>query len=165
VKLITYLSYPMFLEEKIDRIKMHFPQADFRVPFTEGSGILKKIEARFVINAKPAYERTNWTEGLKERVLLRAIDRKEIGKALLLLDTGINYWVVVVVGDGSMAQPFVFDCKPTAMEQLIAIAPGDFYIGDKKYAWLVYFAVDRAENAVALIKAGNFPTPFDLLST
>ena len=153
----------MFLEEKIERIKKHFPQADFRVPFTEGGDILKKMEARFVISAKPAYQHTNWSEGLKERVILRAIDRKGIGKALSLLDTNSNYWVVVVVGDGSMAQPFVFDCKPIAMEQLIAIAPGDFFIGDKKYAWLVYFAVDRAENAVTLIKAGNFPTPFDHL--
>jgi hypothetical protein len=71
------------------------------------------------------------------------------------------YWVVIVLGKASMAERFVYDCKPTGMEHLIAIAPGDFFIADKKYGWLVYFNVDREKDAVTLVKAGHFQTPFD----
>jgi hypothetical protein len=152
----------MFWQEKIDRIKKQFSQDEFRVPFSDWRGILKKMEARFVISSKPAYRYTNWSEGLKERVVLRKIAHQAIPKAMSTLDPAKNYWVVIVLGNASMAQHLVYDCKPAAMEYLVAIAPGDFFIGDKKYQWLVYFNANRSENAVILIKAADIPTPFDL---
>ncbi len=129
----------MFWEEKIDRIKKQFSQDEFRVPFSDWSGIIKKMEASFVISSKPAYRYTNWCERLKDTVVLRKIANQAIPTAISTLDPGTNYWVVIVLGNASMAQQLVYDCKPAAMEQLAAIAPGDFYIGDKKYQWLVYF--------------------------
>ena len=152
----------MFWEEKIDQVKKKFSQDEFRVPFSDWSGIMKKMEARFVISSKPDYQYTNWSEGLKEKVVLRKIAHQAIPTVISTLDPATNYWVVIVLGDASMAQQFVYDCKPAAIEHLAAIAPGDFYIGDKKYQWLVHFKMDQTENAVTLIKAVNFLTPFDL---
>lgn len=122
---------------------------------------MKKMEARFVISSKPFYRNTSWSEGLKERDVLRKIAYEAVPTAVSTLDPAANYWVVIVKGDTSMAQQLVYDCKPAPMVQLIAIAPGNFFIGDKKYQWLVYFDINRTENMVTLIKAGSSPTPFD----
>ena len=151
----------MFWEEKIEVIKTKFTQNEFRVPFSDWSKVMKKMEARFVISSKPAYRNTNWSEGLKERVVLRNIAYEAIPTEISTLDPAANFWVVIVLGDPSMAQQLLYDCKPAAVIQLVAIAPGNFFIGDKKYKWLVYFSVNRTENTVTLIKAGSFPTLFD----
>lgn len=153
----------MFWEEKIDHIKKQFAQDEFRVPFSNWSEIMKKIEARFVIGAKPAYQHTNWSEGLKKGILLGKIAGGAIGALISQLDPTTNYWAIIVLGNASMAEQLIYDCKPGAMEHLIAIAPADFYIVDIKYRWLVYFNVNREENMVTLLKAGDFPTPFDRL--
>ena len=151
----------MFWEEKIERMKTKFTQNEFRVPFSDRSEIMKKMEARFVISSKPAYQNTNWSEGLKERVVLRKIAYEAIPPAISTLDPAANYWVVIVLGDASMAQQLIYDCKPAALVQLVAIAPGNFFIGDKKYRWLVYFNMNRPENTVTMIKAGSSSTPLD----
>ncbi len=151
----------MFWEEKIERIKTKFTQNEFRVPFSDRSEIMKKMEARFVISSKPAYRNTNWSEGLKERVVLRKITYEAIFPAISTLDPAANYWVVIVLGDSSMVQQLIYDCKPAAIVQLVAIAPGNFFIGDKKYQWLVYFNKNRTENTVTMIKAGSSSTPLD----
>jgi hypothetical protein len=153
----------MFWEEKIDRLKKKFSEGEFHVPFSDGSEILKKIEALFIISAKPAYQHTTWSEGLKKRVVLRRIARSAFGKEISRLDPATNYWVIIVLGEASMAQQLVYDCRPAAIEQLAAIAPADFYIGDKKYGWLVYCKVSIIEGTIELIKVGDSPTPFDHL--
>jgi hypothetical protein len=84
------------------------------------------------------------------------LERDDVFAAISALDRATNFWVVVVLGEASMAERFVYDCRPTTMGRLTAIAPGDFFIGDKKYGWLVYFKCDRVENTVTLIKAGDF---------
>jgi hypothetical protein len=151
----------MFWQEKVDRLKKWFSPTDFRVPFTDGSSILKNMEARFVISAKPQYQRTNWAEGLKDPIVIITLEMEDVFAAISALDRATNYWVVVVLGEASMAERLVYDCRPAAMGRLTAIAPGDFFIGDKQYGWLVYFKCDLVENTVTLIKAGNFVTPFE----
>jgi hypothetical protein len=162
-QLFAYLSSIMFWEEKIDGLKKWFSADDFRVPFTEGSSVLKKIEARFVVSAKPEYPRTNWAEGLKEPVLICTLDIDDVFATISALDRETNYWVVVVLGEGSMAERFVYDCRPAAIGRLTAIAPEDFFIGAKKYGWLVYFRSNPVENKVTLIKSGAGLTPFEPL--
>jgi hypothetical protein len=151
----------MYWEEKIDRLKKRFSQDEFRVPFSDWSGIMKKMEARFVISNKATYQYNNWPEGLKERIVLRKTTSQAIPTEISKLNHVTNYWVVIGLGNDSMTQLLVYDCKPAAIKDLAAIAPGDFYVGDKKYQWLVYFSMDKTANAVTLIKAGDFPTPFD----
>lgn len=85
----------------------------------------------------------------------------DVFAAISALDRAANYGFVVVVGDASLAELFVYDCRPAAMGRLTAIAPGDFFIGDKKYGWLVYFRVDRTAGTVTLIKSGTGRTPFE----
>jgi hypothetical protein len=153
----------MFWEEKIDGLKKWFPAADFRVAFTEGTAILKKMEARFVFSAKPAYQRTNWAERVKDPIVICSLEGDDVFAAISALDRATNYWVVIVLGEGSMTERFVYDCKPAVMGRLAGIAPGDYYIGDKKYGWLVYFSVDRTANSVTLIKSGTGRTPFEPL--
>ena len=69
---------------------------------------------------------------------------------------------MIIARDNSpTTEHFVYDCKIDAVKALLSIAPADFYLGDKKYAWLVYFKVDRAENRISLINADISPTPFD----
>jgi hypothetical protein len=46
---------------------------------------------------------------------------------------------------------------------LVSMAPASFFIGDKKYGWLVYFRVDQKENTIALINVDGSPMPFDLV--
>jgi hypothetical protein len=101
----------MFWEEKIDRIKRQFSQDEFRVPFSDWSSIMKKMEASFVISSKPAYRYTNWSEGLKEGVVLRKIAYQAIPTEISKLNHVTNYWVVIVLGDASMAQRLVYDLQ------------------------------------------------------
>lgn len=60
------------------------------------------------------------------------------------LNPDSNYWAIIGFGDYPTARHFVYDCNPESLGWLIGIAPGSFYMGDKKYKWLVYFHVDRA---------------------
>jgi hypothetical protein len=101
----------------------------------------------------------------KQRIALRKIAPEAIYKEISKLDPASNYWTVIVLGEASEARQLVYDCTPAAMEHLISVAPADFYIGDKKYQWLVYFNMNREHNEVSLIKSRDCPTPFDSLDS
>ena len=53
----------MFWHEKVDQLKKRVPSADFRDPYKDGVGILKKIHDKFLTPGKPDYNQVlvNWT--------------------------------------------------------------------------------------------------------
>lgn len=151
----------MWWDEKIDILKREFPRDHFRVPFSDWSGILKKIETKFFKHSRE-YRFTYWSESLNGKRPIRSISRLEVGKEIAKLTSEENYWVIIALSPNNpTTEHYVYDCKIDAVTALISIAPADFYLGDKKYEWLAYFKVDRAENRMVLINAGNSPTPFD----
>ena len=94
--------------------------------------------------------------------VFRSLDGTDLPELINGLDPNTNYWAVIAFGDYPTAHQYLYDCRPDALLALLAMAPANFFIGDKKYRWLVYFQVDQKENTVALINVGGSPTPFDL---
>ena len=81
---------------------------------------------------------------------------------LTVLDPEQNYWVVLVEAlPGKIAR--VYDAKPAGILTLVSLWQGNFYIGDKKYNWLVHFK--RSPDNVAIYKAGPAATPWHPLKT
>ena len=151
----------MFWDEKIEVLKKKFPQDQFRIPFSDWSSILKKIETKFFKHGWE-YRFTYWSECLKGKAPIRIISRQAIAQEIAKLGSRQKYWVIIARDNPPTTEHFVYDCKVDAMKALLSIAPSDFYLGDKKYEWLAYFKVDRAENRIILINAGVSRTPFDL---
>jgi hypothetical protein len=151
----------MFWEEKIDILKKKFSQADFRDPFTDWSDILKKIEAKFILNDDPNYRFVNWSDKIKNKTIIKTVLRPTIYQQIKQLDSNNNYWVVIIDGNSPTSKHLVYDCKTNSLESLLSIISGSFYIIDKKYSWLSYFETDKEKNEVTIIKSGNILTPFD----
>jgi hypothetical protein len=153
----------MFWEEKIDRLKKIFPDSDFRNPFTDWSDILRTIEAKFIIKEDSAYHFTNWADRIKERTPVRTIPRQMIHEEIAKLDRGQNYWLVITTDDTPTAKHLVYDCKTNALEAILSMIAGDFYIVEKKYGWLAYFKKDSVNGRVEIIKSTGRETPFDAM--
>jgi hypothetical protein len=151
----------MFWEEKIDRLKKKFSQADFNDPFMNWSDILKKTEARFIINHDPNERLVNWADKIKDKKCICTLAYSKIYQQIKKLDVNKNYWVMIVEGPYPTSRHLVYDCKSNAMEWLISIARGNFYIVDKKYAWFIYFESNQEKKEITLYKSGHEPTPFD----
>jgi hypothetical protein len=152
----------MFWEEKIDLLKKKFSLADFRDPFTDWSDILKRIEAKFIINNDPNYRFVNWSDKIKGKTIIKTVSSLTIYQQLKQLDSDNNYWAVVVDGNSPTSRHLVYDCKSNSLAVLLSIFSGNFYIIDKKYDWLTYFEIDKEKNEVIIFKSGNVPTPFDI---
>lgn len=151
----------MFWEEKIDILKSRFSQEQFRVPFSDWHEIFKKIEAKYIRKESSHYQFQNWSESLKEKIHIRNISSQDIDTEISKLDSAQNYWVIIVFADNPTSRQYIYDCSPEAIKAILSIAPADFYIGHKKYEWLIYCKVNRAENTISLNKAKETLTPFD----
>jgi len=150
----------MHWEEKIDGLQSKFSQEQFRVPFSDWSEIFRKVEARFIINEWPVNQFYGWSEKLKGETHIRNISQLDIDKEISKLDISQNYWVFIVFVNNPTSKLYVYDCNVDAIRALLSIAPSDFYIGHKKYEWLVYFKKDLSENTVSLIRPKEIRTPF-----
>lgn len=151
----------MYWEEKIDRLKKDTDPNDFKVPFTDWSTILKKIEDKFVIKENSDYSDfvfSNWDSRLKEKRQIKKILTVNIAGECDKFDSNQNYWVVLT-RDKADFKNLVYDSKPTVMKTLIGLWGGDFYIVDKKYNWLTYFKRDDTDTEV--FKSGDLVTPLD----
>ncbi|HEV2482413.1 MAG TPA: hypothetical protein VGS79_22265 [Puia sp.] len=95
------------------------------------------------------------------RPVFRSLHRTDLPEVINGLDPTTNYWVVIVSRDSPTAQQYLYDCRPDALLALLSMAPASFFIGDKKYRWLVYFRMDQEENKIALINVDGSPTPFN----
>jgi len=145
VRILLEIGETMFWDEKIDRLKARLPNEQFRAPFSDWVEILKKIEGKFINKGWPPYHFSNWSNNLKPEVLVRNISKQEIEGEVSKLDNSVNYWAVIVLQNGPTAKHYVYDCSTDALKMLLAIAPCDFYIGSKKYEWLIYFKVGDKE--------------------
>lgn len=159
----------MYNDEKIDKIKLLFPPADFKIPFTEGSHILKTIEAQFIsvkdltkdLNNLRQYF-NNWPDNIRHKKVIKKANLNNHNDWLNQLDSTVNYWVVITNKNSSSGKYFVYDCKPKALEPLIAVTQDDFFIIDKKYSWFSYFQVDKHINQATIFRSGERLTPFEL---
>ena len=148
----------MFWEEKIDRLKKEVDPTDFKVPFTNGSKILKKIEGKFVIKENSNITFSSWDSRLKGKTQIKKILTANIDGELERLDLNKNYWIVLA-RDKADFKNLVYDSKPTVIKILSGLWDGDFYIVDKKYNWLTYFKRDTTNTEI--FKSKNSMTPLD----
>ncbi|AYB33342.1 hypothetical protein [Chryseolinea soli] len=152
----------MYWEEKIERLKKTTDPKDFRDPFTEGLDILKKIHDRFLTTYTLDYNEgfQNWPDGLKDKEKVKELLPPHLHWELTVLDPKQNYWIVLAEAlPGKTAR--VYDAKPAVILTLVSLWQVDFYIGDKKYNWLVHFK--RSPDNVAIYKASPATTPWDAL--
>jgi hypothetical protein len=159
----------MFFEEKIDRLKRKFPPTDFKVPFTEGSSILKSIETNFIIikdlnkdlnNLRQYFN--NWADNIKHKTEVKSIDLNNHNAWLDKLDSNTNYWMVLAYGNSQSHKHLVFDCKPHALIALFYITQDDFFVIDKRYKWFSYFQVNKQTNKATIFRSGEKMTPFEI---
>ena len=154
----------MHFEEKIQRLKLEFSSKDFKVPFTEGSDILKSIEKEFIIvkdltndlNNLRQYH-SNWAESMKAKIKIKSVSLTDYKSWLDKLDPNVNYWTVI-----TLAKHYVYDCKPNSLKALVSFWQDDFFIVDKKYNWLSYFEVDKKLQMATVYKSGNNQIPFEI---
>jgi hypothetical protein len=156
----------MFLDEKIEKLKREFSPADFKVPFTEGSNILKSIEGEFILaknlttdlnNLRQHFN--NWAANIKNKIEVKSINLNRYDAWYDKLDSDTNYWLVIA--NGPTLKHLVYDCKPNALLALFSITQDDFFIVDKKYQWFSYFQVNRQTNQITIFRSGEKLTPFD----
>jgi hypothetical protein len=148
----------MYWEEKIDRLKKETDPTDFKVPFTDWSTILKKIEDNFIIKENSDFIFSNWDSRLKEQRRIKKILTANIVGELDKFDSKQSYWIVLT-RDKADFKNLVYDSKPTVIKILSGLWDGDFYIVDKKYNWLTYFK--RNNTDIEVFKSGDFATPLD----
>ncbi len=159
----------MFLEEKIEKLKQGFPAADFKIPFTEGSNILKSIEAKFITVKDISKDLSNtdqyfnnWANNIKRKNKIKTIVISNHQEWLNQLDVKINYWVVTVNSNSPSTKHLVFDCKPNSLIALFSIVQDDFFIVDKKYKWFSFFKLNSTTKQATIFKGGQGRTPFEI---
>ncbi len=151
----------MYWEEKVDRLKKEFSSSDFGIPFTEWQDIFKKIEANFIIKNNSNFQHTNWSGCIKHKNLIKQTSTRTLSSELDKLDRDKNYWAVLTIGTQPTAKQLIYDCKPTVISRLAMLSGADFYIVDKKYAWLSYFHIDNDKQEIEIYKSVDGVTPFD----
>lgn len=149
----------MYWHEKIDLVKKKFPDG-FKDPFRAGPEIITKIVTRlFGCTMLNFMESDNRAELLRHGTFVKQCSLSQLyNEELPGLDNGSNYWLFFFkIPMGSSFQ--VYDCKYGALRELIYLSSGqdeqDFCIVDKKYAWLLYFKIDRPNNTVGIYNVGN----------
>jgi hypothetical protein len=149
----------MYWNEKIDLVKKKFP-GEFKDPFRAGPEIVKKIVTiLFDCTMLNFIESENRAELLRHGTLIKRCSLKQFyNEELPRLDNGSNYWLFLFkIPMGSNFQ--VYDCKYQALRELVYLSSGqdeqDFCIVDKKYAWLLFFKIDRPNDTVEQIKASQ----------
>ena len=148
----------MHWEEKIDRLKKETDPKDFKVPFTDWSRILKKIEDKFIVKENADFNFSNWDSRLKEKRQIKKILTANIDVELDKLDSNQNYWIVLTK-DKVDFESLVYDTKPTLIKVLSGLWDGAFCIVDKKYNWLTYFK--RNNTNTEIFRSGDFETRSD----
>jgi hypothetical protein len=148
----------MFWEEKIERLKKETDSTDFKVPFTDWSTILKKIEDKFIVKENSDFTFSNWDNRIKNKIKIKDILTAHIDNDLNRLDQQENYWTVLTK-DKADFKNMVYDSKPGVIKKLNTLWDGDFYIVDKKYNWLTFFKRNKTDTEV--FKSGDTKTPLD----
>jgi hypothetical protein len=144
----------MYWSEKLDLVKKKFPNG-FKDPFRAGPEIVKKIVTiLFESTMLNFIESENRAGLLKHGSLTRRCSLKQLyNEELPRLNNGSNYWLLLLTTPmGSNFQ--VYDCKYQALNELVYLSSGqnlqEFCIVDKKYAWLLFYKVDRSNDIVEI---------------
>jgi len=145
-------------DEKIDKLKKETDPEDFKVPFTDWSTILKRIEDKFIIKENSSYVFSNWADRLKDKQKIKELKTVDLKAEVAKLTPDQNYWIVLT-GDNSTTKNLVYDSKPGVILKLLQLRDGDFYIGDKKYNWLTYFKYNQTD--IEVFRSGDQQTPWD----
>ncbi|HEY5824022.1 MAG TPA: DUF6756 family protein [Cyclobacteriaceae bacterium] len=148
----------MHWDEKIDKLKKETDPDDFKVPFTDWSTILKKIEDKFIVKENSNYVFSNWADRLKDKEKIKELKTVDLEAEVAKLTPEQNYWIVLT-GDNSATKNLVYDGKPGVILKLLQLRDGDFYIGDKKYNWLTYFKCNQTD--IEVFRSGDQQTPWD----
>ena len=148
----------MYWEEKLANLEKETDPDDFKVPFTDWSTILKKIEDKFIIKENSNYIFSNWADRLKDKRKVKGLKIVDLETEITKLIADQNYWIVLT-GDNSASRNLVYDSKPSVILKLLQLRVGDFYIGDKKYNWLTYFKHNQTD--IEVFKSGDQQTPWD----
>ena len=158
----------MLFEEKIDQLKRKFSPADFKVPFVDGTRVLKSIEKEFIFMKDIKTDLNNlgqhcnnWADNIKDKIEIKSVDISSYSQWLDKLDKNTNYWAVLAYSRSPSTRHLVYDCKPIAISSLISITQDDFFIIDKKYKWFSYFQIDRKNKRIQIYKGGKKMTPFE----
>lgn len=150
----------MFWEDRVDWMTKRYGASEFKVPFTYWVDILKKIEAKFIIDDLN-YHFSAWSGRIRNKIKLAEIDRKRLEGYLEQLSDSTNYWVVLASSENS--KHYVYDCGINPLITLALFSRGNFYIIDKRYSWFVAFDINANTEAdvVYVYKSGPGTTPFD----
>nr|WP_295874751.1 hypothetical protein [uncultured Chitinophaga sp.] len=147
----------MYWSEKLDLIKKNFPDG-FKDPFRAGPEIVEKIITRlFKSTLLNFISSENRAALLQHGALTRRCTLKQLyNEELPGLDNGHNYWLLLVkVPLGNRFQ--VYDCQYQALRELLYLSSGqdeqEFCVVDKKYAWLLYYRIDRPKGIVEIYHA------------
>ena len=151
----------MFWEEKIDILKKKHPSSDFRVPFSDWSGILKNIESKFLIKVEANYSFSNWADRIKNKEIVVEASLNEVQEFIERLNKSQNYWTVLQLGQEPSFKYMIYDCKPSVILEIADLSRTDFFIVEKKYSWFTYFNCDRETNTLHIYKSGSKATPFE----
>ncbi|MCF6404830.1 hypothetical protein L3C95_18165 [Chitinophaga filiformis] len=151
----------MYWNEKLDLVKRNFPDG-FKDPFRAGPEVVKKIVTiLFKSTLLNFIESDNRAGLLKHGSLTRRCSLKQLyDEELPRLDNGHNYWLLLV--STPMGPNFqVYDCKYPALNDLVYLSSGqeqrEFCIVDKKYAWLLFYKINRSNNIVEIYNAKRLP--------
>lgn len=149
----------MYWNEKLDLIKRRFPD-EFKDPFRSGPEIIRKIVAILFKSTWLKFVASENRAGLLAHgSLIRSFSLKQLySEELPRLDTGSNYWLLLVniyMGAGFQ----IYDCKYQALKELVYLSSGnetrEFCVVDKKYAWLLFYKIDRLKDIVEVYKVGS----------
>lgn len=145
----------MHWNEKIDLVKNKFSPAEFKDPFRTGKNIIDKIIQKLHNASFQKFEQTVDKETLiKDGILLKTCNVQQLYKEELpKLPKDNNVWLLLVqVPMGSGLK--IYDCQYEALRELVYLSSGlskqDFYIVDKKYAWLLYVKIDHESDLVSI---------------
>lgn len=156
----------MYFEEKLDILKRHLSDQDFKDPYLSGIKILKSIEKKFIVVKDIRYDLNNlesgytkWSENIKNKTEMKSFSTSDLPQWLKSLDPSTNFWMVVMPYPGTNSK-YVYACKPNALLALLFISWKSFFLVDKKYNWLLFF--ELAEGKTTIYQSGKRPLPFNV---
>lgn len=152
----------MYWSEKIDLIKKKFPVTDFKDPYRDGTQIIEKIIVKLFESTWLNFSQAeNKATLLKQGEIVKCCTVKQLfNEELPKLKRDLNYWLLMLTLPIDSGYK-VYDCKYDSIRELLDLSSGqtkqEFCIVDKKYAWLLYFKIDRIVDTVDIFSIGSRP--------
>ncbi len=133
----------------------------FNVPFTIATSILKKIEDQFIIKHTSEKNLNDWPDHIKFKTFIKSIQINHLHSEFDKLDPEKHYWIIIVLGENSSGNLYIYDSKVKPIPDLLSIFTNDFYLIDKKYNWFTYFNRSPHSNEISIYKSSSSNTPLE----